>query len=109
MSGAAPTLPPGMRKRPVTHGVLDRLLEDLWRDVAQLRARVAELEARPKALEYKGVWSPETTYQAGDVTTHQGSMWVAKIVSTGCRPGEATSADFWVLSVKRGRDGRDAR
>jgi len=54
---------------------------------------------------YKGTWSKDHTYQGGDVVTHGGSMWIAKELNS-TKPGES---DYWVLAVKRGKDGKDLR
>lgn len=51
------------------------------------------------------VFKDGTTYEAGDVTSYGGSMWIAQR-PTKAAPG--TNAD-WRLSVKRGRDGRDGK
>ena len=74
---------------------------------APLLARIAELEARPKGLEYRDVWSDTEKYVPGDAVTFSGSMWVCKSESIGVRPG--TGHSCWRLAVKYGRDGRDLR
>lgn len=75
------------------------------RAVTRLEARIEALEARPAGLKYCGVWQPKE-YRAGDVTTHDGSMWVAEVKTT-YKPGGSGSG--WTLCVKRGVDGRDLR
>jgi collagen type III alpha len=54
---------------------------------------------------YRRVWTEKSTYQQGDTTTWDGSLWVAmRDVDAGCKPGQA---DAWQLAAKRGRDGKD--
>lgn len=55
------------------------------------------------ALLDRGIYKAETDYVQGDVTTWDGSMWIAQ-KATQDKPG---TSDAWRLSVKRGRDGRD--
>lgn len=75
--------------------------------IAALEARVAELEMRPKGMTYRGICDAGRVYEPGDVVTHSGSMWVATR-RTGDTPGEGGNTG-WLLAVKRGRDGKDAR
>jgi len=77
------------------------------RQVAPLRARLAELEARPSGVPWKGVWGANESYPAGVFVTHGGSLWHAESASIGVRPG--TDPNRWTLAVKRGADGKDAR
>jgi hypothetical protein len=65
---------------------------------AALEARLARLEAMPR-LRYCGIWKPETTYSAESLTTHSGSLWLAR-AETSQRPGNGVSG--WVLIAKRG-------
>jgi len=51
----------------------------------------------------RGVWS-EGTYEAGDVVSYGGSMFVAKL-TTDKKP----ETDDWRMCVKRGRDGRNGK
>jgi hypothetical protein len=55
------------------------------------------------ALLDRGVFKAGDTYEAGDVVTWDGSMWIAQKDTTE-KPKES---DAWRLSVKKGRDGRD--
>lgn len=55
---------------------------------------------------YHGVYEPELTYDADDMVTFGGSVWVAG-AETKSKPG--TEGSPWKLAVKKGRDGRDAR
>lgn len=52
----------------------------------------------------RGVWKAETEYARGDVVTWGGSLWIAQ-EPTKAKPD---SGEGWRLSVKRGRDGKDA-
>ena len=51
----------------------------------------------------RGIFKADESYRQGDVTTWDGSMWIAQ-KATSDKPG---TSDSWRLSVKRGRDGRD--
>ena len=51
----------------------------------------------------RGIYKQGDAYSKGDVTTWDGSMWIAQ-KATDDKPG---TSDAWRLSVKRGRDGRD--
>lgn len=66
------------------------------------------------ALIDRGIFKSETRYEAGDVVTWDGSMWVCRGVALDVRPGipsgqplHEESLAAWRLAVKRGRDGRD--
>jgi hypothetical protein len=52
---------------------------------------------------YRGVYVAEKSYEAGDVTTWAGSMWVAK-EATSTKPGDGSTP--WTLAVKAGREGK---
>lgn len=55
---------------------------------------------------YRDVWLEGKTYQAGDVVTWGGAMWVAK-EATSAKPGLPTvESRAWKLCVKAGRDGK---
>ncbi len=53
----------------------------------------------------RGVYKAGDTYQAGDGVTWGGSYWIAK-TETDAKPDGGTD---WRLSIKRGRDGKDAK
>lgn len=55
-------------------------------------------------VRYRAVYSKDTKYAAGDMVTHDGSMWLCNGAPTGA-PGK----DFtgWRLIVKRGANGKD--
>ena len=101
------------KKQPATYGIVgavaDVLLDALKisnAKFAALETRCAALEQRP-ATDYKGVWSETQTYGRGALVTHAGSMWHAQSASVSRRPGSDSS--IWLLAVKRGADGKDAR
>ncbi len=53
---------------------------------------------------HEGVWH-EGEYEKGLMVTFGGNVWTAKRTTTS-KPG---TDDSWILSVKKGRDGRDAK
>ena len=76
--------------------------------------RVVERTLAIPALIDRGIFKSETRYEAGDVVTWDGSMWVCRGVALDVRPGIPSgqplhdeSLAAWRLAVKRGRDGRD--
>jgi hypothetical protein len=68
--------------------------------------RIEALEQAQSAFQYRGVWRADESYRQNNFATFGGGLWVAKIDSTGLKPGDNNSA--WQLAVKAGRDGRDA-
>ncbi len=56
------------------------------------------------ALIYRNVWKEGESYDRGDLVTWGGSMWHCDKDGTTSKP----DGGDWTLSVKRGRDGRDA-
>ena len=69
----------------------------------QLEARVAALEARSeKSISDYGVWKSNVEYPPGAAVTHAGGLWIAKLQTTGCRPGDGA---LWRLAVKKGSAG----
>lgn len=55
---------------------------------------------------YRGVWSKDAGYRAGNNVTWGGSTWIATKDGPSGKP-DAPDSD-WMLSNKRGRDGKDA-
>jgi len=53
---------------------------------------------------YREVWKAGVSYDIGDVTTFDGSMWVALEPNKDSKPGQFNKV--WRLSVKKGRNGR---
>jgi len=55
---------------------------------------------------YCGVYTDGRRYEASDLVTYGGSLWLAK-TDTGAKPDELTAEGrAWTLIVKRGRDGK---
>lgn len=67
-------------------------------------ARIAELQAAPKGLNYRGVYKAGETYEPHDCATWGGSLWFCKQATT-----EKPDVGPWQLCVKKGRDGRDGK
>jgi len=73
-----------------------------------LLERIMGLEAQIKhqrSVIYRGVFDGAEQYEPGNMVTHAGSMWHAN-EATSDTPGTSAA---WTLSVKRGRNGKDAR
>lgn len=67
--------------------------------------RVVQKSVRVPAMIDRGIWK-DGPFDAGDVTTWDGSQWTAQRTTLpGEKPGDDSGA--WRLCVKRGRDGRD--
>lgn len=80
---------------------LSKRLDALERENAELKAAGTTTLADA----YQGIWAPGRNYKRGDVSTHDGSVWLAQ-VDTNTKPGSDAA---WRMLVKRGRDGKDAR
>jgi hypothetical protein len=75
--------------------------------ITALETRVAELEAQPPGVAYKGIWDGSEVYQRGYFVTRAGSMWhCERDHNRGLIPGVG---DGWKLAVKHGKDGKDLR
>lgn len=73
-----------------------------------LSERVDAIEVLPQAnFRYRGVWDEHEQYDVGNFVTDRGSMWHCNKRSKGIRPG--MDSGTFTLSVKHGRDGKDAR
>jgi len=100
---------------------IDDLSIELGEDLRSVHVRctmtggkVVERTLAIPALIDRGIFRGETRYEAGDVVTWDGSMWVCRGVALDVRPGipsgqplHEESLAAWRLAVKRGRDGRD--
>ena len=80
----------------------DFVNEKIAAAVQPLERRIVDLEART----YQGTWQAQTSYRAGALVTHDGSLWVARSDSAGVRPG---STHCWQLAARKGADGRPGR
>jgi hypothetical protein len=69
--------------------------------------RIAELEARPVGVDYKGVYRKGCSYSRNQAVSHQGSLWIAVKDYPEKEPGEPNSG--FRLAVKKGRDGKDGK
>jgi hypothetical protein len=69
-----------------------------------LEKRLAELDT--KALKGGLPWARGTGYATNDVVQHDGSLW--KCID-GHVSGATFSHEHFILQIKRGRDGKDAR
>jgi Phage capsid family len=84
-------------------GYVDRSLDDVHKRIDAIDAlqkRVAELEGG--GIRYFGTWQRAQSYRKGDVTTFEGSMFIA-LNATADTPGKGGD---WQLCVKHGRDAR---
>jgi len=73
-------------------------------EIAALKADHAALDA--KALRGGSVWTRGASYAVNDTVVHDGGLWRC---IEGHTSGETFAHDRFVLQVKRGRDGKDAR
>ena len=62
------------------------------------------IEQRMKEFRFVGAYEPDTQYRAGNFVVKGGSLWHCR-TDTKMAPGET---DCWVLTAKRGNDGKDA-
>jgi hypothetical protein len=112
--GASPSLPRRKASNPagyITKRDFDHFQEFLGKSIceelAKRDARIAELEARPVGVDYKGVYRKGCSYTRNQAVSHQGSLWIAVKDYPEKEPGEPNSG--FRLSVKKGRDGKDAK
>ena len=80
-----------------THGELEgriKAVED--REPVPIPLPVLDQHDHP-TMRYAGLWNATKSYQPGDLTTHNGSGWVAQITSTGLKPGDGVG---WKLAIK---------
>ena len=68
-------------------------------DILEERLKTLEMHA----LKFRGVWA-EGAYQPGDSVSFGGSLWTCSL-HTRMKP--APDCGDWVLTVRRGRDGKD--
>jgi hypothetical protein len=69
--------------------------------------RLSEIET--KSMLFQGVWESGRPYGAGSVVTRSGSSWHTKRATCGTPGGPEEGDRDWVLMVKKGCDGKDAR
>jgi len=81
------------------------IAERVEKACAPLRQRIAELEKR--GVDYKGTYQRAALYRRGDITSWDGSMYVA---IADIEPNETPgNGGKWVLAVKRGQDAAQLR
>jgi Carbohydrate-binding module family 5/12 len=76
----------------------------LERELAELKADHAALDA--KALKGGAAWQRGVTYAVNDCVQHDGSLWKCLELHTS---GASFSHECFLLQIKHGRDGKDAR
>jgi hypothetical protein len=81
------------------------VLEVFGPEIQQLRERVTQLEADLAERVHKGVWDANFTYRKHNTVTFGGCQWTAISNDNLGAPGRSAG---WLLTVKRGRDGKDA-
>lgn len=56
---------------------------------------------------HRGFWADGKPVKAGESTTHDGALWIAKrdTIAKPC----LENADDWILAARKGRDGKDGR
>jgi hypothetical protein len=81
------------------------VLEVLGPEIQQLRGRVTQLEADLAERVHKGVWDRNYTFRKHNTVTHNGCQWTAISNDNLGEPGKTCG---WLLTVKRGRDGKNA-
>ena len=81
---------------------IGEVADALFERIKRIEARLANLEQRPPAPRWCGIWRPDSGYTAGDLVTCSGGLWLAAR-STSARPG--TDDSGWSLVVKSGSYG----
>lgn len=87
--------------KPAPLAVVKVLAETTIEAVADLRKRIAALEAatadvQTRGIQFRGVFQRALSYRTGDVTTFKGSMWCA-VRPTEATPGESSD---WQLCAR---------
>lgn len=83
-------------------GVLVR--EHVERELAPLRERIAELEAKGRdQMTFRGVFQRALAYRRGDCCVSDGALWYCIADSEGGegKPGAASSAKWQAIGVTR--------
>jgi polyhydroxyalkanoate synthesis regulator phasin len=84
----------------LTVDALRPFVEQVGKDIAELKRQVAELQNRPQ-IKYLGVHKPDAIYSEASMVTRDGSVFYAQKL-TRETPGDG--CQDWVLAVKRGKD-----
>jgi hypothetical protein len=96
----------------IKEGLTELLAEIVTHIRTETRAELAALEARllgeieRKGIDYRGTFRKGQAYSKGHAVTYDGSLWIAT-ENYPRVPGDPNSG--WVLAVKKGRNGKDAR
>jgi len=92
----------------IVKGYVERKLGPVLAENEDLKQRIAVLESRSSAaaMIYRGIYSDQQRYTAGDTVTWSGSCWHCNETTTD-RPGDGSKA--WTLMVKRGADAKGTR
>lgn len=92
---------------------MDAMTVDLADDMRTLSVSVTMTDGARQILTktipvviYRGIWRDDGDYAKGDSVTRDGATWVLMSDGQTGKPGDEKSG--WILSTKRGRDGRDA-
>lgn len=72
-----------------------------------IKGRGGEIVKRVPIPLDRGYWSPGQSYEKGDVVTHNGVAFIAKL-DTSAEPKTENSTD-WRILARKGRDGKDGR
>lgn len=110
VSGVA-GLPKELRNVPFALGPIFKFLRRVQQKNVERNTKIAALEARVAALEDTslkagGTWTRGQAYAKNETVQHDGSLWRCCESHTS---GASFSHEHFILVVKRGRDGRDAR
>lgn len=90
-------------------GIGREVREAIENRCAALEAKIQRLEAalaEKSPVKYMGTFKSGAIYSAGSLCTHGGSLWHANKMT---REPPGNGMQDWVLCVKSGRDGKDAR
>lgn len=82
---------------------LNTAVEALAKTIAAIDARLAKLESAERGLHLRGFWRDGMQAQPGDIYTHDGSSYAARLPTE--ETPNATSGD-WQLIAKRGGNAR---
>ena len=80
------------------------IIDRLERTCAELEHRLTAAESKGLVDLYTGAWQSPMSYTRGQLTTSDGSLWIALVASTGLKPGTSAA---WKCVVRAGRDLRE--
>jgi hypothetical protein len=76
--------------------VAEVIREHVAKELAPVRAEIAELRAAQRSFKYCGTYEVGREYSAGDFVTDKGAVWHCKSPTSSRPPSEC-----WQLSVRR--------